>query len=709
MGDTAAAESRVAAVSHDVLGGGDALAPPERTEQSGIARLDSSACGEEVALVLDTQLRAQADTLVQQPLSIPASELENWVALAQIKGECGLVLAQEDQHVMVLGPGGATVPTPQCFRDALVAAANPSLCFLPLPATRVRVLTELNQTSFEDEVANLPEVRVAVIHRDRGVRSRWQRHMAFAGAEVLFDEVEDAALPTLGESAPDLLVIHEDALCDLARAGGWRDVRLQFSSLLVVSSTCASEIHPHDLVAEAADLLATHASLRTRIAEADVLVERVESLGPARWLRELQGYDGLVELRMHAPQGCARVRMDNGELHEASYWCDGEELRGTAALRALQDARFGSLIVGPPQQVADADPNERSHGVPSSVPPRRSTVAPPSTSSACESSSATSSDVSFAEVAEETASASAIALETAVVASPEAGSESTASSDTTRASELPSQLTGRAGATWRTRAITAGTLAVLATAGGALRLTAPTVPTSRPRPAVVTAPSGAAKHPARRASGEPSAGRVVVAPAADTPIGPGVTEAAAAAALGVAAPAAELAADAPPAAAPQQAPAPSAAATSSAIVGVGNEVSTGAGALPVRLRRWLQPTPAQQRVIDAFWARANKNFVRAERLLSEAHALDPNDSEAAYQLALTYARQGRLEQTLSWARKARELSPLDPAPVALEGDVHALRGQRLDAERVWKQCLQIRPGDPGCVRRLEHPKSRPGS
>src|SRR5690606_19188165 len=99
-----------------------------------------------------------------------------------------------------------------------------------------------------------------------------------------------------------------------------------------------------------------HANLQTRMAEADdVLVDRLESLGPARWLRELRGYDGLIELRMHAPHGTARVCMDSGELHEASYWRDGEELRGADALSALQEARFGSVIVGPPQQVAEAD------------------------------------------------------------------------------------------------------------------------------------------------------------------------------------------------------------------------------------------------------------------------------------------------------------------------------------------------------------------
>jgi len=279
-----------------------------------------------------------------------------------------------------------------------------------------------------------------------------------------------------------------------------------------------------------------------------------------------------------------------------------------------------------------------------------------------------------------------------------------------------------------------------ARARAALRWTAPT---SRERLAV--AASGAAEHAARPASGAPGAEAVVIRPAADTPIGPSVTQATADGALGVAAPAAEVAAlggtqappaealsvvqpvaalgvtgtadpmpgvagpdAAPPAAVPQQAPASTAPAASSANVGVGNEASTGAPALPVRLRRWLQPTPVQQRVIDAFWARADKNFVRAERLLSEAHALDPKDAEVAYQLALTYARQGRLEQTLSWAQQARELSPLDPAPVALEGDIHALRGQRLDAERAWKQCLQVRPGDPGCIRRLEQLKSVSG-
>jgi hypothetical protein len=693
----------MAAIDSDVLSAGDTVAPLQAAERSGLARLDSSVFGEEVAPALDAQQRAQADTLLQQPLPISASELEDWVAAAARKGVCGLVLAQEAQHVMVLGPGGSTVPTAQRFRDAAGAAANPSLCLLQLPATRVRVLTELVQTSFDDEVANLPEVRVAVIHRDRGIRALWQRHLALAGAEVLFDEVEDAALATLGESAPDLLVIHEDALCDLTRTGGWADVRLQFSSLLVVSAIYAREIHPADLVAEAADLLATQVNLRARIAEADVIVDRVESLGPARWLRELQGYDGLVELRMHAPQGTARVLMESGELHVASYWRDGEELQGAAALSALQDTRFGSLIVGPAQQVADADRNDRVHAVPSPVAPQSSTIARPSSS------------CSRAE--------------------PRA---STSRPDTAHASALSNQLVGHGGATLRSRAIAVAALALLATVGAALRWTAPT---SRERLAV--AASGAAEHAARPASGAPGAEAVVIPPAADTPTGPGVTQATAEGALCVAPPAPEAAApgatQAPPAqalsvvqpvavlgvtgtadpgpdaapppiaAAPQPTPASTAPATSSANIGVGNEASTGAPALPARLRRWLKPTPVQQRVIDAFWARADKNFVRAERLLSEAHALDPKDAEVAYQLALTYARQGRLEQTLSWARQARELGPLDPAPVALEGDIHALRGQRLDAERVWKQCLQVRPGDPGCVRRLEQLKSRSGS
>ncbi|HTU64286.1 MAG TPA: hypothetical protein VMF89_37730, partial [Polyangiales bacterium] len=459
MGDTAAAESRMVAVGFGELGDDDA-ASPERTERSGMARLDSRASGGEVALALDAQLPAQADTLLQRPLPIPLSELEAWVAQAKSHGTCGLVLAQEGPHVMVLGPGGATVPTPRCFRDAFVAEADPSLRFLELPATRVRVLTAPAETSFEDDVADLPELRVAVVHPDRGTRSRWQRYMAFAGAEVLFDEVEDAALPTLGESAPDLLVIHEDALCDLARAGAWRDVRLQFSSLLVVSSACAREVHPHDLVVEAAGLLATHTSLRARIAETDVLVERVESLGPARWLREMQGYDGPVELRMHVPQGTARVCMEDGVLHEVSYWRDGEKLQGTAALRALQEARFGSLIVGTPQQVAKADPNERAHRAPSSMPPRRSAVPPPSTAPARESSKDPGSDVSSA-VERRTASASTSTLETVMDALPDAQleSESPSRSDTALASELPSQPVGRAGAAWPSRPVTAGTLA----------------------------------------------------------------------------------------------------------------------------------------------------------------------------------------------------------------------------------------------------------
>lgn len=720
-----------------VLCDDDAVAPLQAADRSGIvARLEVSVSGDELARTLDAQRRTQAEPSLERRLPITSSDLDDWVALAEKKGVCGLVLAREASQVMVLGPGGATLPTPQRFRAALVAKADQAPCFLQLPATRVRVLSERPRTPLEGEAADLPEVRVAVLHPDRDARTRWQRHMASAGAEVLFDEVADAALPRLGESAPDLLVVHERALLDLTRAGCWSDVGLHGSALLVVASTYASELDPHELVAEAARMLATHASLQMHIADAGLLVERVESLGAPRWLREVQSYEGLVELRVHAPEGSARVRIDNGEVLEARYWPrlnHSEPLLGSAALAALLEARAGRLIAGPPQRVADADRD----GLPEEPPlvaPHPSDLAHSSPLSECGALQHLVDGVSLVHADEGTLSV--------LAATPASGMQSSADSRPPMLSSLrPSTHAAAAflrrfaggGATARSRTTAMGALALAAVAAAALWFTAPA---ARFESAITSTPAHAAERSALSASETTSSPQRAVSPAALAPflpvagpaaditlsaarpaadvalsaappvtnLAPDITEAAAESAPSLAEPAEVHQVQALP---PSWPPAATETAGPADASPVGNAASNDVAELPSRLRRWLKPTAAQQRVIDAFWARAHKDFGRAERLLAEAHTLDPTEPEVAYQRALTYARQGRLEQTLSWAREAKQLSPLDPGPHTLEGDIQLLRGQRLEAEQSWKQCLRVRPGFPACVRRLEQLESSP--
>ena len=63
------------------------------------------------------------------------------------------------------------------------------------------------------------------------------------------------------------------------------------------------------------------------------------------------------------------------------------------------------------------------------------------------------------------------------------------------------------------------------------------------------------------------------------------------------------------------------------------------------------------------------------RLLAKARQLSPKSAEAAYQSAITYARQGKRSKALHWSEQALQLAPFDPAPLALLGDLHLLRGE----------------------------------
>ncbi|MGF1465378.1 MAG: tetratricopeptide repeat protein [Sandaracinaceae bacterium] len=116
-------------------------------------------------------------------------------------------------------------------------------------------------------------------------------------------------------------------------------------------------------------------------------------------------------------------------------------------------------------------------------------------------------------------------------------------------------------------------------------------------------------------------------------------------------------------------------------------------------------------VVDALVEQAREAQARhasreAEALAREALALAPEHPGATYRLAVALVRQRRFEEALDWARRAEDVSPDDPLPVSLQGDIQRTTGHFHQAVRAYERALAISPRFGPAERRLEELRAR---
>ena len=143
-----------------------------------------------------------------------------------------------------------------------------------------------------------------------------------------------------------------DASAFLAVAPVWNEPRLAAASLLVLDG---AELDDDAIASQVFELAEAELALGARLREGQAVAERLEALGPARWLKLLGPCTHDITVRVFAATGRARVDLTGGRIQGASFRPREDESRvvdGRGAVDALMAMPFGRVLAGPPDALA---------------------------------------------------------------------------------------------------------------------------------------------------------------------------------------------------------------------------------------------------------------------------------------------------------------------------------------------------------------------
>ncbi len=110
----------------------------------------------------------------------------------------------------------------------------------------------------------------------------------------------------------------------------------------------------------------------------------------------------------------------------------------------------------------------------------------------------------------------------------------------------------------------------------------------------------------------------------------------------------------------------------------------------------LDPNLAEAHALLAWMAQEQWHWVEAETEYRRALESDPNDSDAYAGLAQWLLCQGRIDEAVAWAQRARELDRLGSATWDL-ADILFFSRRYDEAVRELHSLLAVRPNDPGAL------------
>lgn len=693
------------------------------------------------------------------------ADLESWLKRASQRGQCGLLVCDESGAGLVVGPDGSPVPLVATLRAELekMDTKAPELAWHERPLDAVRVLAA---RPGEEGKADLDGARVLVFDSDdeRGVA--WTDRLGAAGAQArLAGSAEE--LRQARSLDPTLIVVSAGELVRGEASPLWQDARLAVASLLVVDDERLEEVQPAWLLGAATELCAAERSLQKRLEGGELVDERIETLGPARWMRVTSRCAEATRLVLLTDDAEVTVRIDAGKIRGASLEpVGGERVEGKAALQALLSMHVGRVLVGPPDEVARAKERKpKAAAVPAGEPPAKAEppakVEPPAKAAAVpagepppQAQSRTRRDPTVASTptakarskgepasapASEPGSGSDAGTEeeskgsAAAAGSPKA----TAAADGERGglpapapgADFPAAASGSA----PSRGAGGKVLWVLAVAALLLIGYFAFVQRSDERD-----PRGAVRAEETQAPADPEPGEVRGPGPVDEDVEGvlGVGEDPAAAntgAKGEGATGSDAAGAAPPdsndtfPAAPAEpgGPRPGAGAegepaptTTGAVESRSSAMpatpsgSTGAGKGPGEdspaglVRAGIDDPQVVRLLEEALEAQRAHDYAKAEELVRQALEGRPESAYIAYRLALVLVRRKKHDEALEWADQAIEWGPRKSLPMLLKGDIYVQTGRVHRAVDVWQECVAEREQFRPCRKRLETWKGR---
>lgn len=185
----------------------------------------------------------------------------------------------------------------------------------------------------------------------------------------------DAALDEARAMDPALIVVPASALAGPIGLALANDARLAFTSVLVIEEKTERSVP--GLSGAARELVNAELAVRARIADGERVIDRVELLGTARWLKVAGRRSGATTMQVRSPAGIGEVVLDGGRVKDATFAPrDGAELKGKPALQQILGCRWGTVLLGSPADVARGRP-EIALARERAAPPRPRSVPPP--------------------------------------------------------------------------------------------------------------------------------------------------------------------------------------------------------------------------------------------------------------------------------------------------------------------------------------------
>ena len=334
------------------------------------SRLDRDATPQSLADQLVTLIRTLSRRPARWRVKSTIEDLPNVVSRFAVSRRSG-VLSLSGAGALAVDANGNVAPEPALLigdSDGVL-----ELTFHERPPGRVIVLTE--EPRAEETAPGIEGARILIIDDDDERGKKLAAHLEEAGAKVRATGVVSQAIHTARAVDPTLVVVTGPALAESACAPLWEEPRLAAASLLVLDGGILERVGSARLLSTISALTGTELSLRRRLRHREAVVDRLETLGPARWLKVLGQCEHDVSFRVFGEAGRCRVDFTGGKLRGASFHpADGRTpIDGRAAVEALLGLPFGRVLAGPPAALAALDGIKRARH-PSTV----GTIAPAS-------------------------------------------------------------------------------------------------------------------------------------------------------------------------------------------------------------------------------------------------------------------------------------------------------------------------------------------
>jgi cytochrome c-type biogenesis protein CcmH/NrfG len=332
------------------LGPSAAARPKARSRFGLVARLDGEEEPGAIGKRIATLLRGLSRRPARWRVKVALEELPSVIRRTADAGRCGLLAAAEGGAVAI-DAGGTLAPDPALLVASLTGTLEPTFSLHERAPGRVRVLRAPPR---DDETPpTLEGARVLAIDERADRAASIAARLEAAGAQTRSAVADAAAIQAARGFDPTLVVVAAPALVEPALAPLWTDARLSVAPLLVLEDE-ALRASPATLLSTVGDLCAPERALRARLVRGEAVAERLETLGPTRWLKVLGRCEHDVTFRLFAAAGRGRVDLSSGTIQGASFHPSDPRaaaIQGRAAVEAIVALRFGRVLAGPPGEL----------------------------------------------------------------------------------------------------------------------------------------------------------------------------------------------------------------------------------------------------------------------------------------------------------------------------------------------------------------------